>query len=75
MNKYYQNIIMLLAIILLAPFVLLIFVSKLCAAGIACAISRTILKERDYNDKNEWKVLTKLLKFGKALLEFGEDIR
>lgn len=48
MSKYNQKIIRLLAIIL-APFVLLSFALKLCATKIARAI-RTILKERDYND-------------------------
>lgn len=60
MNKYYQNIVSLICILILMPFVLLIILSNLAMHTISYIISRTIIKADKYDTDKEWKIVTRI---------------
>lgn len=58
---------------LFMPFILLIFICKLCMMGLACIMGKVILCEKKYNYENEWKIVVKLSDFGEFLLNIDKQ--
>lgn len=60
MYKYYQNIVSLICILVLMPFVLMIILSKLLIRIITYIVSLTIINADKYDIDKEWKIITKI---------------